>query len=465
MKAKSVMKNRNTRFAVLVALAFCVLSSIAQAVSPAPDGGYPGGNTAEGTSALFSLTSGIDNTALGFQALYHNTTGNANSAEGFRALFSNTTGFQNTASGAHALQNNTRGAQNTADGLNALFHNTTGYSNTAVGAAALLSNIDGVNNTAVGSSALKANVGDQNTGQGINNTATGASALSNNTTGNSNTAVGAVALLTNNADDNSAFGSYALFANTDGSINSAFGWDALALNTQGGGNTAIGAQALLRNVTGIGNTATGRAALSFSTGDLNTAIGYTAGTNVATASNVICIGAQVAGADVNDSCFIGNIWAQAGGPQAVYVNIDGKLGAQVSSRRFKDDVKPMDTASRALYSLKPVTFHYKKEIDPAGASQFGLVAEEVEKVNPDLVVRDKHNKPFSVRYDQVNAMLLNEFLKEHGKVDKLEATVAEQQKGMQNLAAQIKEQDSKLQRVISQVGLGDAASKIAVSAP
>jgi hypothetical protein len=317
-------------------LVACFGLARAHAVTPAPDGGYPGFNTAEGQNALFSRTTGVWNTALGAFSLFGDATGNGN----------------------------------TAVGINTLRHNVTGESNTAVG---------------------------------LN------------------------ALFFNDAQDNSAFGSYALFANTNGIVNSAFGWNALASNTQGSGNTGIGVQALLRNITGIANTATGRSALSFSTGDFNTAIGYSAGSNVTTASNVICIGANVAGADVSDSCFIGNISGRPGGPQAVYVNNDGKLGVQVSSRRFKEDVKPMYKSSEALYSLNPVTFRYKKEIDPQRASQFGLVAEEVEKVNPDLVVRDKEGKPYSVRYDQVNAMLLNEFLKEHKRVVELQSTVTKQE--------------------------------------
>src|SRR4029077_1137886 len=106
-----------------------------------------------------------------------------------------------------------------------------------------------------------------------------------------------------------------------------------------------------------------------------------------------------------------------GGSQAVYVNAAGKLGAQVSSRRFKDEIKPMDKASETILALNPVTFRYKKEIDSKRITQFGLVAEDVEKVNPDLVLHDKEGKPYTVRYDQVNAMLLNEFLKEHRKVE------------------------------------------------
>src|SRR4029077_16903044 len=173
---------------------------------------------------------------------------------------------------------------------------------------------------------------------------------------------------------------------------------------------------LASNVAGNGNTAVGYGALDAQTsGDFNIAVGLFAGNGVTTASNVICIG--VSGMNVGDSCFIGNIWNQPGGSQAVYVNSDGKLGAQVSSRRFKENIKAMETASEALFALKPVTFRYKKEIDPVGKSQLGLVAEDVEKVNPDLVVCDKEGKSYRVRSNQVNAILLNEFLKEHRKVE------------------------------------------------
>jgi len=202
-------------------------------------------------------------------------------------------------------------------------------------------------------------------------------------------------------------------------------------NDTGGNNTAIGFGALEANIDGQDNIAIGQHALgannSDSTGGGNIALGAFAGNSVTTANNVICIGASVFGANVGNSCYIANIWTQPGGFQAVFVNADGKLGAQVSSRRFKGAIKPLGQASEALFALKPVSFRYKKEIDSTAASQFGLVAEDVEKVNRDLVVRDKEGKAYSVRYDQVNEMLLNEFLKEHKKVQELEATMAKQE--------------------------------------
>ena len=222
---------------------------------------------------------------------------------------------------------------------------------------------------------------------------------------------------------NTAFGAATLFANI-GVQNTAIGAVALFSNTTGDANTAIGFGALQNNTTGMENTANGFGALAHNTtGVNNIALGYEAGLSVTTASNTICIGAF--GNNVTDSCYIGNIFgATSSNGTAVFVNSNGRLGTITSSARFKEDIKPMDKTSEALFALKPVSFRYKKEIDPAGTSQFGLVAEDVEKVNPDLVVRDKEGKPYSVRYEAVNAMLLNEFLKEHRKVQELESTIA-----------------------------------------
>jgi trimeric autotransporter adhesin len=368
---------------MLMALTFLSLAvgPKAQAVSPPPDGGYPGGNTAEGQNALLSLTSGTFNTAVGFLSLRSDT--------------------------------------------------------------------EGQFNTAVGAGALLANEGRPTTNLGIENTAVGAGALLSNTTASFNTADGAFALL----------------SNTTGGGNTANGFQALHNNTQGGGNAALGINALLTNSTGFSNTAVGNTALgSNTTGSGNTALGFGAGGAVTTASNVICIGAE--GNNVDNSCFIGNIFdATNSNGVAVLVNSNGRLGTATSSRRFKGEIKPMQRSSEVLFALKPVTFRYKKGIDPQGIAQFGLVAEGVEKVNPDLVVRDKEGKPYSVRYDQVNAMLLNEFLKEHEafieeqhKVEKLEATVA-------SLVATVKEQSAQIQKVSAHVELSEAAPLTAVKGP
>jgi soluble cytochrome b562 len=242
----------------------------------------------------------------------------------------------------------------------------------------------------------------------------------------------------------------------------------------GGTNTANGTQALDSNTTGDNNTASGFAALEANTtGSNNTALGIVAGGAVTTANNVIAIGAGVQGENVSNTCYIGNIFgATSAGAAAVYVNSLGKLGTVVSSQRFKEDVKPMDKASEAILALKPVTFRYKEEIDPARSPQFGLVAEDVEKVNPALVVRDREGKVNTVRYEAVNAMLLNEFLKEHRKVEEQqatiselkstasrqeasiatqEATIADLKKGMEVLIVQLKEQAAQIQKVSAQI--------------
>jgi Chaperone of endosialidase len=212
------------------------------------------------------------------------------------------------------------------------------------------------------------------------------------------------------------------------------------------------------------DTAIGYGALDAQmSGDFNTALGLFAGNGVTTASNVICIGTS--GANVNDSCYVGNIWTQPGGSQAVYVNSDGKLGAQVSSQRFKEDIHPMEEASATLYRLKPVTFRYKKEIDRRGMQQLGLVAEEVAVVNPDLVIRDKEGKPYSVRYDQVNAMLLNEFLKEHRAFIEEQRKMAEQQKEIDALKAELREQKFLIQKVSDKMELSESVTKVATHYP
>ena len=267
------------------------------------------------------------------------------------------------------------------------------------------------------------------------NTAIGADALSSNTTGIVNTATGYQALV----------------SNTDGTSNTADGVDALHDDTTGGGNTATGYQALLHNDTGDYNAAIGLFALgNVTTGSNNTGLGRSAGTSVTTADNVICIGASVSGANVSNSCYIGQIFgATSASGIPVLINSSNRLGTTTSSKRFKDAIKPMDKASEALFALKPVAFRYKKDIDPAGTPQLGLVAEDVDKVNPDLVVRDKEGKPYSVRYDQVNAMLLNEFLKEHRKVEQqrkdFEAALAQQQKQIEALTAGLQKVSAQLE--------------------
>ena len=339
---------------MVLVLAWIGPSPTAQAVNPPPDGGYPYLNTAEGTDALFSLTTGSGNTAAGFDTLYDNTTGSLNTAAGANALFSNTTGVENTAIGFDALNINTTGNHNTATGVFVL----------------------GINST------------------GNNNTADGYGALFHNTTGNSNTAIGR----------------HALFKNTIGDENIALGVSAGSALTIGNNNIDIGNGGLAGEANTIRIGATGT--------QTNTYMAGISGVTVA-------------------------------GGVGVIVDANGHLGTVVSSERFKDSIKPMDKASEAILALKPVSFSYKHELDPAGIPQFGLVAEEVEKVNPDLVARDEQGKPYTVRYEAVNAMLLNEFLKEHAKVEQLkkdfESKIAEQQKQIAALAAGLQKVSAELE--------------------
>jgi hypothetical protein len=380
-------------FLIALVFAWFALSPTAQAqLSPAPDGGYPNNNTAEGDDALFSHALGIDNTATGFEGLYFNNDRYNNTANGVYSLYSNTTGSANTATGFDALQNNTTGYDNTANGYGGLLNNTTGF----------------------------------------NNTANGYQALFNNTTGALNTANGVNALL----------------SNTTGGLNTATGLGALRNNTTGSDNTAHGYQALYHNTAGTGNTAEGFKALFSNTGSNNIGLGSNAGLNLTTGGHNIDIGNQGVAAEANTirigtageqaRAFIAGITgATASGGVAVYVNSSGQLGTLTSSARFKQDIHSMDKASEALLALRPVTFRYKHEIDPDGIAQFGLVAEDVEKVNPALVARDAEGKVYTVRYEAVNAMLLNEFLKEHCKVQELEKKIEALTAGLQKVSAQI----------------------------
>ena len=319
---------------------------------------------------------------------------------------------------------------NTAEGQNALFSLTTGSANTAVGWYSLFSNTEGSFDTATGAGSLLFNTGD-------NNTAFGAAALLFNSIGTENTAVGTTALLE---------------------------------NTTGSSNTATGNFALRRNTTGTNNTANGSQALSFNnTGNNNTAMGAGAGALI-TGSGNVCIGAFVsAAAGETDHTYIRNInttSVSGGGTDSVTVDLTtGLLGHATSSRRYKEDIKPMDKASEALYRLNPVTYRYKREIEPTRPRGFGLIAEDVEKLNPDLVTRGSDGKANSVRYDAVNAMLLNEFIKEHKKVQELEATVGQQQKSFESKLAEQQQQiealSAGLQKVSAQIQMSKVGAKVA----
>jgi hypothetical protein len=400
-------------------LACFALSPVAQAVVPPPGGGYPGSNTALGTQSLQSLTTGVWNTALGFQALFSDTTGGSNTATGVRALFSNVNGANNTATGVLALGANTSGFNNTAVGWSTLGRNTTGAHNTAVGVNALFNN-NGIGNTAVGRDAL--------------------------------------------------------FSNTSGGNNNAFGRGALDSNTIGLFNNAHGNGALGDNVGGSENNAFGDFALGNSTGTGNTAIGDFAGLNLTTGNGNVCIGQGVLGvAGESNTTRIRNIGSTAQS-SGIFVTVDSvggtKLGFVSSSARYKEEIKPMDTDSESLFALKPVTFRYKADMDPAQARQYGLIAEDVAKVNPDLVITDPDGKPATLRFLSIQAMLLNEFLKEHRKVEQqettirdLRSTVAQQQKQMEIITAQLKEQAAQIQKVSAQLETSKPAPQVVVNAP
>jgi len=455
------MKNRNSTFTtILLALGFLALSPMTRAVVPPPDGGYPGGNTAEGQSALLGRTTGLYNTAVGIYSLLSLTDGNFCTGVGAGTLLANT-GDSNTATGAGALLSNTTGTNNTADGTFALFFNTEGSLNTAVGRDALLQNTTGSGNTATGHGALTNNI------DADGNTACGFFALHDDTAGAQNTAIGQQALAVNQSDDNTATGFQALFSNTTGFFNTASGVGALQDNDIGIGNTAIGVGALQNNVTGSGNIAIGIAAgTNITGGDNNIYIG-----NVGLAGDLTTT--RIGFAKVTQRTFIDGIRGVTTGiNNAVNVVIDsaGQLGTVSSSRRFKTDIRPMDDASGSILALKPVTFRYKSQKD--AKPQFGLIAEEVAEVNPDLVVRDENGEIYTVRYDAVNAMLLNEFLKEHKRVESQQATIAElkstvahQQKGMETLTAQLKEQAAQIEKVSVQISVSNPAPQIVSKNP
>jgi hypothetical protein len=386
------METRISPVLITFALVCFALVQSAQAVSPPPDGGYSGNNTAEGQNALLSLTTGVNNTAVGWFSLKSNRNGQFNTAVGAATLFSTVGGSRNTAIGGAAL-----------------FSNTNGFSNTAVGALALWSNTIGAYNTAIGDNALFSNT------VASENTAVGDWALPSNTTGNANIAIGFLA-------------AYSTFT--------------------GGGNTAVGRGALFDNQSGNYNIALGFAAGDRTTGSNNIVIGDI---GVEGESNTIRIGGG-GFTGPQTAAFIAGISGTAVVGDAVVVDGNGQLGTLASSARFKKNIKPMDKTSEAILALKPVSFQYTS--DSKGTPQFGLIAEEVAKVNPDLVVRNRNGEIHSVRYDQVNAMLLNEFLKEHHKNEEQEATIARLQKQIEALTAG-------LQKVSTQLDLSKAAPQTA----
>ena len=428
-------------FMTLVYFTFSALVPKGFAVVPPPDGGYPNFTTAEGQNALKSLTTGAGNTALGWSSLFSVATANFNTAVGAGTLALNTAD-NNTATGAGALLLNTTGTANTANGAFALLYNDIGNSNTANGFSALENNTTG----------------------GFN-TATGSFALTSNTTGSDNTAHGAGALESNTGSENTAVGSAALLFNTTGNGSTATGFQALMINTVADGNTAYGYQALLNNagsaVTASFNTAIGYRALANQTSGVNNiALGPAAGDQITTGDNNIDIGNNGQFSDTRTTrigqdqtatfiAAIAGVNEGGSGILPVYINNLGRLGTQPppSSRRFKHKIRSMDNASEAILALKPVAFDYKD--DGTNTPQFGLIAEEVAEVNPDLVLRDENGEIYTVRYDAVNAMLLNEFLKEHATVQELKKEIEALKAGLKKLTAQIDRGAPPLQTVVN----------------
>ena len=337
-------------------------------------------------------------------------------------------------SGAQAICNEGCGSNfNTFEGENALIANT-GAGNTAFGWSSLFTNTSGPFNTAVGAGALVFNNGDSNA-------AVGAAALLLNTVGSQNVAIGTDALVVNDS----------------GSDDTAIGWFALFANTSGGVNTAVGAEALSNNTTGFNNIALGFAAGDLlTTGDDNIDIGNE---GVADEAGTVRIGTD----GTQTRTFIAGISGVVVSGAGVVVNASGQLGVASSSARFKEAIKPMDKSSEAILALKPVTFRYKCELDPEGIPQFGLVAEEVEKVNPDLVARDEQGKPYTVRYEAVNAMLLNEFLKEHKAFVEEQRKVQDQATSIAALQKQVETLTAGLQKVSAQLEVSKAPQQTALN--
>jgi Chaperone of endosialidase len=291
------------------------------------------------------------------------------------------------------------------------------------------------------------------------NTFLGDDALVNNAGGYANTAIGADALRANTVGhSNTAVGNSALSSSTNTREDTATGDHALAFNTTGNYNTAIGYEALFSNITGDNNTAIGDNALYRNTGPGNVALGVSAGVLLTTGSGNVCVGASVHGvAGESNTTRIKNVYSSVASDRAVYVTADNKIGTLVSSRRFKDEIKPIDKASEAILALKPVTFRYKKEIESNGSIMFGLIAEDVEKADPDLVTRNEKGEAETVRYDAVNAMLLNEFLKEHRTVQELKSIVAKQEATAAHQQKQIEALTARLQKVSEELELSKPA--------
>jgi hypothetical protein len=453
------MKVRNTIIAAILSALTCFALVPAQAVSPAPDGGYPGFNTAEGDQALFLLFGGFANTGLGW-----------------RSLFSAVGASNNTGVGAGTLVLNTADS-NTAVGTAASLLNTTGTQSVAVGAGAMVFN-NADDNTAVGAFALGNNVA------AVTNVAVGVFAGQNNDSGGAGT-----------ADFNTAVGGFALQANVDGTRNTAVGAGALESMLGGDDNTAVGELAggsytgtESNNIcigSGTGGTAGESNAIRI--GDASTSGGIDV-VNTSVLANAITIGPSMSTQGITiltllgfgsvsianglqttngaSTCFVGGIFNQtpAAGSHAVVVGPNNQLAdATLSSRRFKKDIASIDKLSEGILALRPVTFHWKN--DNTNEPEFGLVAEEVADVNLDWITRNPQGEISGVRYETIPILLLNEFLKEHKKVEEQQANIAKLESTVGVLTAQLKEQAAQIQKVSAQLEVNKAAPQVVANKP
>lgn len=438
--------------AILPVLACFALLPGARAVSPAPDGCYPNYTTAEGCKALQNLVGGAGNTGLGWYALFSDVAGNFNTGVGGGALVLND-GDSNTAVGAAAGLLNTSGTQNTAVGTDAMVFNDTGSANTGLGAFALENNVSGVTNVAVGTFAGQSSTGNFNT-------AVGGFAFRDATSGARNTAVGAGAMESaDGGSDNTAIGELAGNALGAGSSNICIGSGVVGVS---GDNSTI---RIGSNLASGGIAISDKLAVSafviaadFTGGGLQylqTPIG-----------NAVSMAANFSTVNGASHCLIGGIFNQTpvAGSHGVMVGPGNQLtDATLSSRRFKKDIAPVEKLSEGILALKPVTFHWKT--DTTNEPEFGLVAEEVAEVNPAWTTRDSQGEVSGVRYDAIPILLLNEFLKEHKKVEQQQASISQLKSEMQTMVAQLKEQAAQIQKVSAQFEMRKPAAKVVLNQP
>jgi hypothetical protein len=350
-----------------------------------PEVGFGAANTAVGTGALQFDTVGRWNTAIGVDALGDNTEGAFNTASGVNALWHNTTGNDNTATGVNSLWTNTSGSANTATGRGALFANTTANANVAIGFLSMHLNTIGYSNTAAGNRSLYSNI------DGYNNTVSGFEALSSNVDGHDNTVVGA--------------------------------W-ARANASSGSGNLILGAFAGI-NDNGVGSNNIIVAHTGVPNDNDTTRIGEFQ-------SRTFIAGIQGVTTGINDAV-------------GVVIDSNGQLGTISSSRRYKEDINDMGTSSDRLLQLHPVTFRYKDAYTNGEQPlDYGLIAEEVAEVFPELVVFNDENQPETVKYRLLSSLLLNELQKQHSRLSGQIAEINE-----------LRDQLTELSQLVNQLVLPD----------